>query len=135
MRHRLVIGVSRNFSIVAGISPHQWRSKMHRHKRIAAGFASLALLVGLAAAACTQPGASASPSAMMAMKPVGHDGEPVRDDGEPVGHDGEPVGDDGEPVGHDGEPVGHDGKPVADRQVARIPALPCSLTGRPRTPR
>jgi hypothetical protein len=64
MRHRLVIGVSRNFSIVAGISPHQWRSKMHRHKRIAAGFASLALLVGLAAAACTQPGASASPSAM-----------------------------------------------------------------------
>ena len=65
MRNRLVIGVSRNFYIVLGI-PHHWRSKMHRHKRIAAGFASLALLVGLAAAACTQPGASASPSAMMA---------------------------------------------------------------------
>ena len=38
---------------------------MHRHNRIAAGFASLALLVGLAAAACTQPGASASAPAMM----------------------------------------------------------------------
>jgi hypothetical protein len=64
MRHRLVIGLSRDLSIVVAIPPHQWRTKMNRPKRLAAGF-SLALLVGLAAAACTQPGASPSPSAMM----------------------------------------------------------------------